>query len=858
MNPIPLILRLVLPGAILVSGAASLGYQVVWSKQLSVATGVEIPAILAIVSAFMGGFTLGAFGLDRIIRQRPDPLGWLIGLELMIGGWAWCLSWFRPFELLTGTPSDQGFAGQVLTVFILTFVLLLPATISMGATLPAMERAWAIRRPGQSGVGMVYGLNTLGAVLGIVGVSHWLIQSYGLTKSAFLLTALNGAIALGIWLLKRSAPQSRQDSQEPVRSEERLPARGQLLRLSALGFAGMSLQTLSLRLLSQTLENTVYTYAAIVSVHLMGTSLGAFLFHRYRHLLSTRSDPSLPAVLVAIASFMSIHALAQIPRIYPPLLAWAQQGELRIRLLEPSLATLVLLIPTLGVGWIFCQLTQAYRDHRPSIGTALGFNLFGASMAPLLIVLLVPLVGSSVLLVVTAINFLLLVRPRFNPISTASLGLLLALALTLPDRTSLLGIEERNGEHRSLAEGAFGTVSVVTESDGHKRLELNNRFMMGGSKGAIAERRQAHIPLLLHPHPQRAMFLGVGTGITLGGSVDYPELQVDAVELVPEIRDRLPEFSAWNGFPYDPSRIRLHTQDARRFVRQTSQRYDVVIGDVFHPARSGAGFLYTREHFQSVQATLTDRGLFCQWIALPQFDPIGFGTLVTTFQSVFPEVSFWLLDVDLSLPVLGLVGSAEPIPFNPRRPDLASLPPTLGRVLKACRLHTADRLAACFLAPATVTQVVPASSLTNTEDFPWINYHAPLFRGRHPAGGLLALMIEGLQERDPQHGDALEGFASFPSVPPILQARNQYLIGQWHERKGNLAEAITAYLKGVDGRSPFRMNYARCISLATGMPKQSPLTARGLLNELVQRRPDQPLAAKLLERMPPIPEPQTP
>ena len=62
-----------------------------------------------------------------------------------------------------------------------------------------------------------------------------------------------------------------------------------------------------------------------------------------------------------------------------------------------------------------------------------------------------------------------------------------------------------------LSEGAFGSVAVVVHN-GHRRIVLNNFYVLGGTHAAGDERLQGHIPLLLHPQPQRVAFLGLGTG----------------------------------------------------------------------------------------------------------------------------------------------------------------------------------------------------------------------------------------------------------------------------------------------------------------------------------------------------------
>src|SRR6185503_14110979 len=112
----------------------------------------------------------------------------------------------------------------------------------------------------------------------------------------------------------------------------------------------------------------------------------------------------------------------------------------------------------------------------------------------------------------------------------------------------------------------------VETSDRHRALRVNNRLQMGGTAAAMAERRQAHIPLLLHSRPERALFLGPGTGITLGASAVYPGLVVDGVELVPEVRELMSHFEPENGGPFPKPGLNVLVADARRYVRTTTNR----------------------------------------------------------------------------------------------------------------------------------------------------------------------------------------------------------------------------------------------------------------------------------------------
>src|SRR5687768_15521207 len=95
---------------------------------------------------------------------------------------------------------------------------------------------------------------------------------------------------------------------------------------------------------------------------------------------------------------------------------------------------------------------------------------------------------------------------------------------------------------REVRNGRIATVAVTESPDGHRTLFVNNRFQMGGTAATIPELRHAHIPLLLHPAPQRALVLGLGTGITLSACAVYPDLHANGVELLPEVIAVMPHF----------------------------------------------------------------------------------------------------------------------------------------------------------------------------------------------------------------------------------------------------------------------------------------------------------------------------
>src|SRR5262249_53222215 len=142
---------------------------------------------------------------------------------------------------------------------------------------------------------------------------------------------------------------------------------------------------------------------------------------------------------------------------------------------------------------------------------------------------------------------------------------------------------------REYRDGIMASVAVVEDVARHRVLRVNNHFQMGGTGAADAEYRHAHIPLLLHPNPKRALILGVGTGITLGGASLHPDLKIDGVELLPEVIEVMSEFEPYNRSPDQNPAVHIYAADARRFIKLTQTKYDVIVADLFHPAADGAG-----------------------------------------------------------------------------------------------------------------------------------------------------------------------------------------------------------------------------------------------------------------------------
>jgi spermidine synthase len=394
---------------------------------------------------------------------------------------------------------------------------------------------------------------------------------------------------------------------------------------------------------------------------------------------------------------------------------------------EALLAAMAFLLPTLLMGALFSHLATQARGAGIGLGLALGVNTLGAAAAPVLFgVLMLPAIGAKAALLVIAGGYLLLALPFGQPRGIRlpiAIGTALAALAWLAPPLAFVSVPE-GGRVLSYREGAMAAVSVVEEGDGTRRLRINNRQQEGSNAAWSADARQALLPLLLHPAPKRALFLGLGTGTTATAATLDPALSVEAVELLPEVVDA----AAWFAAPGQARNDRLHivTADARRFVRAGSTHYDLIVSDNFHPARSGSAALYTVEHFHAVRERLAADGLFFQWLPLHQLDAPTLRSIVRAFLTAFPNGGALLATHSLETPVLGLVGHAAEGRF-----DLARL---RQRVADAHRwpvdpagLGLTDEYAVLgsLVAGPQALQRLAGDAPPNTDDHPIVAYLAP-------------------------------------------------------------------------------------------------------------------------------------
>lgn len=866
-------LSLIFSFIVLFSGIAGLGYQMAWSKMLAVALGHEIIAILAVIAAFFVGLALGAFILNNVIKRSAVPQRWYAICEFIIGSWSLILIIIIPefnqfvANLIGSQPTP---IWHWLIAFSSTLFLLLPSTFCMGATLPAIEKVFdgLLNKPEK--VAWLYGLNTFGAMVGALFATFWLIPNFGLSNTLVVFSAINILCSVSMLLVWQR--KSALVNKAPPRSLVFIGNKHLLFSLFVCGWLGLGFEVLIIRALSQILENTVYTFAAVLSVYLLGTGLGAAFYQKW----VTRNDAVLYLKnwysrrffllsVTALSCLLGSLALWLGEPVYKGIINLLGYGSFSAIIAELAVAMLVLLVPTVSMGMLFSHLIKPTVSG-PGLGLSLGINTLGCAIAPLSFgILILPWLGSLTSLLLVSLCYLCLIP--FSGASSAHLStefkrkiLLVGTPIVLSIIFVLLPLSNNyissKGQNQQLyyQEGIMAAIEVSQDNTGNKHLSINNHYTMGGTASRFSDHRQTHLPFLLHGDPKNALYLGLGTGITMNAAQYYPSTQVTGVELIPELLSVFPEF----GVNLDSDDWQLKPQllsaDARRYMLSTEQRFDVIIAEIFHPSRDGAGALYTVEHYQEVRKKLNPNGLFCQWLPLFQLDIATFQSILRSFLKVFPNAQLHLGHFSLKQPILCLVGTQSIHKISPNWLASKVTQVALQQQLVESRLNSDLALLGGFLASGETLNILAGKGLVNTDDHPFITYQAPNFVYQAPQPPAHRLM-EMLAILPLPKGEQVTNDRDFAvALEKYWQARALFLqAGEQVSQSDNVMEILLKtypqLITAIKTSADFEPAYRALMGMATQIYPINRKVALNLLNELDEAAPMFNDARRLREQL---------
>lgn len=707
--------------AALASGAAALAYDLLWTRLLALSLGSEAVGLLAALAGFFGGVALGAAALHGRVRTARDPLRLFIVLELVAAVYALVSPYLlaglaRTVPAWLGPLAASGGSGALVASTLVAALALLPGSAPLGASLAALVEARRRACPDDQdprGLGRIYAANTLGAAAAALLAVYLIFPALGYSLGAAAAAALGAAAALlaRAWARPRGdAPPAAEVRPPPALDTSRDPdpdvlREPWLLHLLAfgLGVTGIGAQVVGVRVLGQHAENTIFTFAHTAAVYLVASSVGAALYQRLIGrvgLLAGRPAGAAMVLLALLAALVVPAALAL--GLTPELLKAPNDPTFLGAAASELLAAALVFGPSaLVMGALLSHVLGLVAATGAGVGRAYASNALGCALAPFVFGLwAIPRLGYAdalylVLYLDLALFGLFGWFRRFSPL--ALIGSILAVvALTAAGPRSLVLVGPAEGWTRLVDKGEpverqtiFGLVALSEQPPPApppgrppaaplRRLQVGHLFRMGGS-AAFGEQRMGQVcSILAHASgPEgpvgRALYLGVGTGATMGGALKIPHAAAEGVELVPEVLELLPYFKDINHDLARRREARLVAADARRYLAAAEGVYDLVAADLFHPGQDGAVSLFTREHFAAARAHLRPGGLMCQWLPLYQLDEPSARAVVRAFLDVFPESRAFLGIYNAHSPALALVGRAP----DPAAPALQLAAPRL-------------------------------------------------------------------------------------------------------------------------------------------------------------------------------------
>jgi spermidine synthase len=300
----------------------------------------------------------------------------------------------------------------------------------------------------------------------------------------------------------------------------------------------------------------------------------------------------------------------------------------------------------------------------------------------------------------------------------------------------------------------------------------------------------------------------------------------------------------------------LIAADARRYVRASDRRYDVIVSDNFHPARSGSGSLYTVEHFEAVRSRLETGGLFCQWLPLHQLDLQTLRSIVKSFLAVYPHGSAMLASNSLETPVVGLVGRADDGQFDAQALRKRMTNVVLPEMLGNAGIEDELALLGSFIAGPDSLRRFAGDAPANTDDLPVVAYHAPRITyapDSLPRDRLLSL-LRGLSI-EPRELIAASPEEALPArLAAYWAARNRFIesgqsVRPSHDVEEMLAQVREPLLSVLRISPDFRPAYDPLVRMAMALSQSDAPRARALLMELTQAQPARPEAQRALREI---------
>jgi spermidine synthase len=661
------------------SGCAALIYEIVWFQVLQLVIGSSAVSLAVLLGTFMGGMCAGSLLLAKFVDPMRHPLDVVARLEGLIGVCGAALVILMPLVSRLYTAMDGGGQASVFLRAIVCVLLLLPPTVLMGATLPAMSRYVKATSSGVSWLGFFYGGNIVGAVVGCVIAGFYLLPRFDLSTAAFVAVTINLIVAAAGFALSKRVPYIASGAKGPVAAAEKQSNAvlwtplGVYGAIALSGLTALGAEVVWTRLLSLMFGATTYAFSIILGVYLAGLGIGS-VFGSW-----LARDAKQPRAMLGWVQFFLAFATAWGAFMIARELPWWPLDE-RLApgpwlVFQVDLArTLFAVLPGAMLWGASFPLALAAAseganadsnsDAGRTVGRVYAANTLGAIVGSLITgLVLIPWIGTKgaqqVFIVVSAASGVLAMLPLlFRRSATAVSTFALAIAaLVLASQVSAVPVGliawgrslSWQGTPNALdwGEGMNASIAVTEEAGGYRSFHVSGKVEASTEPQDMRlQRLLGHLSALLHDNPKNVLVVGFGAGVTAGAISIHPTVErmviCEMEPLIPKIVSKY--FNDANYGVAENPKVSIVYDDARHYVLTTREKFDVITSDPIHPWVKGSAALYTREYFEHVKAHLKSGGVVTQWVPLYESTPDVVRSELATFFSVFPNGTVWRND----------------------------------------------------------------------------------------------------------------------------------------------------------------------------------------------------------------------
>lgn len=658
------------------SGVAALAYETAWTREFAFVFGTSELAVAMVLAAYMGGLAIGAAAAARFVNKIRRPVlvyGLLemgIGLSALLVPYA--IGWSRRLYVLLFAShggladAETGLTTSLFYVGVSSLILLIPTSM-MGATLPLLVR-YAVHEEHQIGsrIGLLYSVNTAGAVLGGLLTAFILLPAFGLRVTIQTAAGLNLLVFMAAWAMSRSAGAIEAPRSHEGRSSAGLGVAWILPVSLVSGAVSFSYEVIWVRLFVHLLGSSIQAFTAMLSAFLTGIALGSALATR---LATSPARAASGFAMAQLGTALFSWLAFQLTNGIPDLLSLLDGQNLSARSIQVVPCMLLLLPATVCIGMTFPFAVRLLADDPVEAGAAsarvYSWNTLGSIVGSIgaAFVLLPGLGFAGALTACVTLNLVLacvtslLSRSPQRKLACVTVLVSIVLFLAPPTTpwnmlttTSLGSFQDHstNGIHYF----GVGRSASVLLRDLDTRWQLNSN---GLPEAGIAMPGTWHnsfpvprwltaLPVLARPNTKRMLVIGFGGGTALE-IIPSSVKRIEVVELEPQILEanRSIQGRRWRDPITDP-RVHLHLNDARNallLVDPDNGRFDAIVSQPSHPWSGGAAHLYTQEFFELAESRLSSEGVFVQWIGMGFVDDELIGSLLAALTQVFDFVEVY-------------------------------------------------------------------------------------------------------------------------------------------------------------------------------------------------------------------------